>query len=98
MMSAMTFFDAALVQALIAHYGYAAVFAVAMLESSGLPLPGETILVCAGVYAGTQRGLDIRLIIAARAAAHTGGGRAVVKINPGAYDRTASISRVLPAM
>jgi len=66
-MSAMTFFDAALVQALIAHYGYAAVFAVVMLESSGFPLPGETVLVCAGVYAGTQQGLDIRLIIAAAA-------------------------------
>jgi membrane protein DedA with SNARE-associated domain len=67
MMSAMTFFDAALVQSLIEHYGYAAVFAVVMLESSGLPLPGETVLVCAGIYAGTQHGLDIRLIIAAAA-------------------------------
>lgn len=30
----------------------------------------------------------------AEAAAHTGGGRAVVKINPGAYDRTASFSNL----
>jgi membrane protein DedA with SNARE-associated domain len=63
MMSAMTFLDATLVQALIANYGYTAVFLVVLLESSGIPLPGETILVCASVYAGTQHGLDIRVII-----------------------------------
>jgi membrane protein DedA with SNARE-associated domain len=61
----MTFFDATLVQALIANYGYAAVFVVVLLESSGIPLPGETILVCASVYAGTRHGLDIRVVIGA---------------------------------
>lgn len=44
MMSSMTSFDATLVQALIANYGYVAVFVVVMLESSGFPLPGETVL------------------------------------------------------
>jgi membrane protein DedA with SNARE-associated domain len=34
-----------------------------MLESSGLPLPGETVLVCASIYAGTRQGLDIRLVV-----------------------------------
>lgn len=43
-MSSMTSFDATLVQALIANYGYVAVFVVVMLESSGFPLPGETVL------------------------------------------------------
>ena len=66
-MSGMTFLDTNLVQALIINYSYAAVFVVVMLESSGLPLPGETVLVCAAAYAGTQHGLDIRLIIAAAA-------------------------------
>jgi membrane protein DedA with SNARE-associated domain len=59
----MSIFDANLIQGLIADYGYAAVFVVVLLESSGIPLPGETILVCASVYAGTQHGLDIRVII-----------------------------------
>jgi membrane protein DedA with SNARE-associated domain len=59
----MSIFDANLIQDLIANYGYTAVFAVVLLESSGIPLPGETILVCASVYAGTQPGLDIRVII-----------------------------------
>ena len=60
-------FDANLIQDMIASYGYAAVFVVVLLESSGIPLPGETILVCASVYAGTQHGLDIRVIIGAAA-------------------------------
>src|SRR5258708_28564461 len=67
MMNAMTFFDATLVQALIANYGYAAVFVVVMLESSGFPVPGETVLVCASVYAGSRHGVSICAIIAAAA-------------------------------
>jgi membrane protein DedA with SNARE-associated domain len=63
----MTFFDANLIQDLIGNYGYAAIFLVVMLESSGVPLPGETILVCASIYAGTQHRLDIRFVIGAAA-------------------------------
>jgi membrane protein DedA with SNARE-associated domain len=63
LMSVMTFFDATLVQALIANYGYAAVFVVVMLESSGLPVPVETVLVCASVYAASRNGLSIGAII-----------------------------------
>jgi membrane protein DedA with SNARE-associated domain len=59
----MSIFDANLIQGLIVNYGYAAVFVAVLLESSGIPLPGETILVCASGYAGTQHGLDIRVII-----------------------------------
>jgi membrane protein DedA with SNARE-associated domain len=62
-MSGMAFFDATLVQALITNYGYAAVFVVVMLESSGLPVPVETVLVCASVYAGSRHGLSIGAII-----------------------------------
>src|ERR1700716_3142944 len=33
-------------------YGYLAVFAIVFVESFGVPAPGQTILVLAGVYAG----------------------------------------------
>src|SRR5216684_4199973 len=38
-----------------------------MLESAGVPLPGETILVSAAAYAGHKHSLDIRYVIAAAA-------------------------------
>ena len=50
-------------------YGYAAIFAVILLESAGVPMPGETVLVGAAVLAGSKKGLDIRLVIAAAALA-----------------------------
>lgn len=37
---------------LLGHYGYWAVGAVVFLEDFGVPAPGETILLAAGVYAG----------------------------------------------
>jgi membrane protein DedA with SNARE-associated domain len=55
------------VQHLITHYGYGAIFVIVMLESAGIPMPGETILVTAAVYAGTKHALDIRWVIAAAA-------------------------------
>jgi membrane protein DedA with SNARE-associated domain len=54
---------------LIAAYGYFAVFIIVMLESSGIPLPGETALVTAAIYAGTGHQLNIFLVIAAAALA-----------------------------
>jgi membrane protein DedA with SNARE-associated domain len=60
--------DPALAERLLATYGYAAIFAIVMLESAGIPLPGETILISASIYAGTTGGLDIRFVIAAAAA------------------------------
>ncbi len=53
---------------LIAHYGYVAIFCVIALESAGIPLPGETILVTAAIYAGTAHGLNIYGVIGAAAA------------------------------
>jgi membrane protein DedA with SNARE-associated domain len=53
---------------LIAIYGYWAIFIVVMLESAGVPLPGETILVAASIYAGTTEQLDIKLVVFAAAA------------------------------
>jgi membrane protein DedA with SNARE-associated domain len=52
---------------LISHYGYAAVGIVIALESMGIPLPGETMLVLAAVYAATHSDLHISGVIAAAA-------------------------------
>lgn len=54
---------------LIASYGYILVFTVVLLESAGIPSPGETVLIAAAVIAGTQSGLDIGAVIATAAAA-----------------------------
>ncbi len=48
---------------LVATYGYLAVALGVGLESRGLPIPGETILVVAAVYAATHAGLNIWLIV-----------------------------------
>lgn len=49
-------------------YGYGAVAGVIAIESMGIPLPGETILVAAAVIAGTRHVLNIWLVIVAAAA------------------------------
>ncbi len=36
---------------LVHHYGLIALFLVVMLESGGVPLPGETALVAASIFA-----------------------------------------------
>lgn len=53
---------------LLTQYGYAAVFVLVGLESLGIPLPGETILITAGIYAGTTHKLTIWWIFAVAAA------------------------------
>lgn len=62
------FLDSAWVQNSLENYGYAAIFLIVMLESASVPLPGETILVIAAVYAGADHALNICYIIAAAAA------------------------------
>jgi membrane protein DedA with SNARE-associated domain len=52
----------------ITTYGYWAVLAVVALESIGVPVPGETTLIVAAVYAGTTAELNILFVIAAAAA------------------------------
>jgi membrane protein DedA with SNARE-associated domain len=59
------------IQPLIAQHGYWVVFLVIMLESAGLPLPGESVLVLAAVYAGATGQLDIAYVIATAIAAAT---------------------------
>jgi membrane protein DedA with SNARE-associated domain len=50
---------------LIHQYGYLAVFVIVGLESFGIPLPGETTLITAALYAGATHNLAIVGIIAA---------------------------------
>ena len=53
---------------LVHDYGLIALFLIVMLESGGVPLPGETALVAAGVFA-SQGELNIVEVIAVAAAA-----------------------------
>jgi membrane protein DedA with SNARE-associated domain len=46
------------ISGLITTYGYYAVFVLVGAESLGIPLPGETALILAAVYAGQQHRLD----------------------------------------
>ena len=50
------------------HYGLLALFLVVMLESAGVPLPGETALVAAGVFASRGE-LNVAAVIAVSATA-----------------------------
>jgi membrane protein DedA with SNARE-associated domain len=56
------------VTGLVHHYGLIALFLVVMLESGGVPLPGETALVAAAIFA-SQGNLNIVEVIAVAAAA-----------------------------
>lgn len=49
----------------IATYGYWAVLVAVALEGMGVPIPGETSLIAAAVYAGTGNPLNIFGVIAA---------------------------------
>ena len=53
---------------LLSIYGYWAIAGIVGLEGIGIPIPGETTLILAAVYAGSTHHLDIRLVIAAAAA------------------------------
>ncbi len=55
-------------QQLISTYGYWAVAGIAAAESMGIPLPGETALVFAALYAGTHHDVNIWGVIASAAA------------------------------
>ena len=64
---------AAYIQPLVVQHGYWAVFLIVMLESAGVPLPGETALVLAAIFAGVTGELDIVwIIVLAAAGAITG--------------------------
>jgi membrane protein DedA with SNARE-associated domain len=54
---------------LVHDYGLAVVALVIGLENLGLPIPGETVLVLAGILAGTQHNLNIVAVIVTAAGA-----------------------------
>lgn len=54
---------------LIAHYGYLAIFVIITLESAGLPLPGETVLLTSAAYAGSTGNINIAIVVAIAATA-----------------------------
>ncbi|MGA7475209.1 MAG: hypothetical protein WBW60_20920 [Candidatus Sulfotelmatobacter sp.] len=58
----------------LVHYGYWAVAAALLLESAGLPLPGETVLLLASFLAYSQHELRFPWIILVGTVATTVGG------------------------
>lgn len=48
-------------------YGYWAVLLFVAVESTGIPFPGETMLLVAAIYAGTSHRLAIQMVIVAAA-------------------------------
>src|SRR5262249_40338230 len=58
----------AMIAHLVQSYGYYAVFALIAPESLGIPLPGESALIAAALYARTTHHLNIAALAAAAAA------------------------------
>ncbi len=52
---------------LLESYGYIAVLIFVAIESTGIPFPGETMLIIAAIYAGTTHHLSIPFVIASAA-------------------------------
>jgi len=82
-------FSSHALQTILSSWGYAAVLGFVAIESSGIPFPGETMLVAAAVYAGTGHLNIVFVIIVGAAGAILGdnvgyavgrtGGRALVE-------------------
>ena len=66
----------AFINHLLQSYGYLAVFAFIALESIGIPLPGETTLIAAAIYAGSTHRLSIGVIVLFAAIAAIAGDNA----------------------
>ncbi|MBV9735448.1 MAG: DedA family protein [Acidisphaera sp.] len=49
--------------ALLHRYGYGAVGLIIMLESMGMPLPGESLLIAAALYAAATHQIDIAIVV-----------------------------------
>ena len=52
------FFSTHTLDTLLSNYGYAAVFLFVMIESLGVPFPGETMIITAALYAGLTHRLS----------------------------------------
>ncbi|HEY1426770.1 MAG TPA: DedA family protein [Caulobacteraceae bacterium] len=53
---------------IVASYGYAAVFVLLLVESIGLPAPGEGVLIVTALFAARTHRLDIAIVILTAAA------------------------------
>src|SRR3954465_15100708 len=61
----MALVTAGILNNLLGNFGYLAVFALVGMESLGIPVPGETMLVTAAVYAGATHNLSIAGVMGA---------------------------------
>lgn len=77
------FFSTHTLDHLLQQYGYAAVALFVMIESLGIPFPGETMIITASLYAGVTHNLDPFLIWTSAAAGAIVGDNAGYAI--GAY-------------
>ena len=68
MLALSAFFSTHTLDQLLGDYGYAAVFVFVMIESLGVPFPGETMVIAAAIYAGTTHHLVVAPIWASAAA------------------------------
>lgn len=59
---------ASIVDQLLTNFGYVAVVVAVGIESLGIPVPGETMLITASIYAGASHNLTIGGVIAAASA------------------------------
>ncbi len=62
------FFHNSTVDHILSTYGYGAVFGMVAIESLGVPVPGETTLIAAALYAGATGKLTSWLVVAVAAA------------------------------
>ena len=65
----MPFFAEGHINQLLHEYGYGLLGLVVCLEAMGLPLPGESLVVAAALYAGATHELNIGLVVVVTAAA-----------------------------
>ena len=63
----MPHFDTHALTQLLTVYGYWAVLVFVAIESTGIPFPGETMLLAASIYAGTTQHLSLPIIVIAAA-------------------------------
>lgn len=77
-------------------YGYLVVFVLVMVESLGIPVPGETAVIAASLYAGSTHKLEIWWIIAVAAGAAIIGDN--IGFTIGRYGGARLLLRVAPKL
>jgi len=60
-----TAIQASIIDQLLTNFGYLAVFVAVGIESVGIPVPGETMLITTSIYAGATHNLTIVGVVAA---------------------------------